>query len=228
MPPKFFPDPVFGWIFYAVLLGFLAVATYSDLKWLTIPKKLTLTLLGLGVLFSLVRGIWLGAVYEGTDEAVFYFGASPLTGALAGLVSALAGFAVGFGIYTLMWLLGMAGGGDVKLMAAVGAWVGPKWVIWLAFGSLMIFSVLVIVRMLQKVFRRGVQKSVFGVKERAAGSAVKKTKAGAVRKDRVIAWSLPLAVATGFLLPFFAPADLRLPLQLPVKTAPSPQASTQP
>src|SRR5437773_1063833 len=39
--------------------------------------------------------------------------------------SALAGLAVGFGLTFIMFAMGAIGGGDVKLMAAVGAWVGP-------------------------------------------------------------------------------------------------------
>ena len=47
-----------------------------------------------------------------------------LTGGWPGLGDAVAGFAVGFGILLGMWLLGGGGGGDVKFMAAVGAWLG--------------------------------------------------------------------------------------------------------
>ncbi len=58
--PSFYPDLAFGWTFYGVLLGFLVVAAYLDLGRLVIPKKLTLAMLGVGVVFSLTRGIWMG------------------------------------------------------------------------------------------------------------------------------------------------------------------------
>ena len=42
----------------------------------------------------------------------------------SGLRSGLLGFLLGGGIFFLLFLLGGMGGGDVKLMAAVGAWSG--------------------------------------------------------------------------------------------------------
>lgn len=50
-----------------------------------------------------------------------------------GLLNSLGGFAVGFGILFLFFLMGSAGGGDVKLMGAVGAWMGT-WPTVLIFG----------------------------------------------------------------------------------------------
>src|ERR1700722_15847864 len=95
---RFYPDPVFGWTFYAVLLGFLAVATYTDMGQLKIPKKLTLAMLAVGVVMNLVRGVWMGSVLEhaGSDETVWLFANTPAMGALDGLLCALAGFAASF------------------------------------------------------------------------------------------------------------------------------------
>jgi len=42
-----------------------------------------------------------------------------------GVGVSLAGFAVGFGLLLLPWLFGGGGMGDVKLLAALGAWLGP-------------------------------------------------------------------------------------------------------
>ena len=38
----------------------------------------------------------------------------------------LAGFALGFGILFVLWMTGSAGAGDVKLMGALGAWLGTS------------------------------------------------------------------------------------------------------
>ncbi len=46
-----------------------------------------------------------------------------------GLGDALCGLAVGFGMLIVPWAMNGMGAGDVKLMAAIGAWFGP----WLAF-----------------------------------------------------------------------------------------------
>ena len=227
MLPSFYPDPAFGWIFYAVLVGFLAVAAYLDLGWLKIPKKVTLPMLGAGLVVSVVRGAWMGSVLSGSDDqVVFAFANSPVLGALDRLLCSVAGFAVGFGVFSLLWILGKGGGGDVKLMAALGAWVGPKWMLYLIFGSMLVFVVLAVVRLFQKLLRRGVQKTVFSVKEGAARDNAKKTPVGARRRSDVIGYSLPAAVATALLLPCFFWSDLGLPK--PVKVTPAVQASTQP
>lgn len=42
----------------------------------------------------------------------------------AGFKDALAGFSLGFGMLFLLWLMGSSGAGDVKLMGALGAWLG--------------------------------------------------------------------------------------------------------
>ena len=61
MPQPFFPHSVvLAWAFYVVLVGITFVATYTDLRNLTIPKWLTLPALGLGLLFNVVLGAWVG------------------------------------------------------------------------------------------------------------------------------------------------------------------------
>ena len=48
-------------------------------------------------------------------------------GGLAGLGHGLLGFLTGFSLLIMMNLIGSAGMGDVKLMAALGAWLGWKY-----------------------------------------------------------------------------------------------------
>src|SRR5438270_12388863 len=102
MHAAFFPDPVFGWGFYLVLVSFLAPAPYTDLRSLVIPKPLTLTLLGLGLLANGVRGAWLGA----TGAPVWVLGAGGGSGAVDGVLFALAGFGLAFALFFVLWILG--------------------------------------------------------------------------------------------------------------------------
>jgi Flp pilus assembly protein protease CpaA len=220
---------VFGWAFYAVLLGFLGVATYTDIGRLKIPNKLTVTMLAVGLVVSLVRGAWLGSVLEqaGSDQTVWLFANTPVLGALDGLLCALAGFAASFVVFMLLWLLGVLGGGDVKLMAALGAWVGfTIQMVFLVLGSMIALILLGVVLMVRKLFRRGVQKTVFNVKQGAQAGNLRKTRAGMKRRDQVLALSLPVAIATGLLLPFFIQHN-SLHRPVPQKTPPSEQASVQ-
>ena len=89
------------WLMLAPMLALLGTAAAIDLRSRRIPNWLTLSLAGSGLLLSML-------------------GASliPPTAALLGL---LTGFALNLGLF----LLRIRGGGDVKLFAAAGAWVGP-------------------------------------------------------------------------------------------------------
>jgi prepilin peptidase CpaA len=88
----------------APLLLLLAMATALDIHGRRIPNWLTLGLAagGLAVSFGPL----------GTVDPLW---------SLLGLVT-------GFTLLFFLFALGAVGGGDVKLLAAVGAWVGPLWV----------------------------------------------------------------------------------------------------
>src|SRR6266851_1556362 len=124
MPQPFFPDSVvLAWVFYLALVSVTVIASYTDLRYLQIPKWLTMPALALGVLLNIV----LGAVTSGdyVRGSFLFGGEGGFTGALDGLVLAILGCLTGFGLFLVMFVLGTCRGGDVKLFAAVGAWVGP-------------------------------------------------------------------------------------------------------
>jgi prepilin peptidase CpaA len=54
------------------------------------------------------------------------------TGGIDGLGQAALGWVVGVVFFLLPFALGGLGGGDVKLLGALGAWLGPGDVVWLA------------------------------------------------------------------------------------------------
>jgi prepilin peptidase CpaA len=85
---------------FAAAVVFAAAAT--DLRSRRIPNWLTLS------------GIAIGLLLNGT------------LGGASGIRSALGGMALGFGCYFFLYCLRAMGAGDVKLMAAVGAIVGPS------------------------------------------------------------------------------------------------------
>jgi prepilin peptidase CpaA len=98
-------------IWAAAIVAFSLVAIIYDLRWRRIPNGLTVPALVLGLLFHAA------------------------TAGGAGLLVGLGGFATGFGLLFLMWLTGSGAGGDVKLMGALGAWLGARLTVYALVGS---------------------------------------------------------------------------------------------
>jgi prepilin peptidase CpaA len=99
------------------LLAMLVWAAIEDLRVRKIRNWLTFSMLFSGLAQSLLPGSHIG------------FGQS------------LLGFAAGFAVPFVLFVLGAVGGGDVKLLAGVGAWVG-------AVASFKIFCVQAVVGMI--------------------------------------------------------------------------------
>jgi prepilin peptidase CpaA len=57
------------------------------------------------------------------------------SGGWSGAGMALAGWAVGAACFLPVFMLRGMGGGDVKLLAAIGAWIGPAATVWVALFS---------------------------------------------------------------------------------------------
>ena len=117
----YFPNLAFAVAFVTVLAVGLAYAAWIDWTTMRVPKWLTMGLLGSGIFLNVIRGGWVAA--EGANGWLPSAG-SPLLGMLDGFLIAASGVATGFGFFFLLWIFGVAGGGDVKLAAAIGAWFG--------------------------------------------------------------------------------------------------------
>jgi prepilin peptidase CpaA len=80
-----------------------------------------------------------------------------------GVPSALAGAAVGFGVFLIFWLLGGMGGGDVKLMAGFGALLGVSRLLEAAYmaaliGAVMAVAVLAVYEVRRRLSKNSVEK----------------------------------------------------------------------
>lgn len=87
-----------------VLAALLSVAAYLEIKEKRIPNWLTFPSMAIGLLCG------------------YFPGGIPFGSALVGLV-------LGFGVFFIFFLFGGMGGGDVKLMGAVGALLGHSLVV---------------------------------------------------------------------------------------------------
>jgi prepilin peptidase CpaA len=83
-------------------LAVLTVATFTDLRSRRIPNWLVLPFMAAGLIVP--------ALFTGWQ----------------GFFQSLEGFGLGALIYGFLSVMGGMGMGDVKLVAAIGAWVGPK------------------------------------------------------------------------------------------------------
>jgi prepilin signal peptidase PulO-like enzyme (type II secretory pathway) len=203
MRPPFFPDLYFGWTFYAVLVGLTLIGSYIDLRKAVLPKQLTLTALGLGVLFNIVRGAWLGS----QGQQVWLLDSGAWLGGLDGLLFSLAGFAGATAMFIVMWALKTCGGGDVKLFAAMGAWVGFRHTIYIMLGSVLVLFVMLAYRIMTGgLTPTTVQKRLKQAHVIQGGPTVKGPGTGKWR----MTYAFPVAVATAVLLLWFYRVDLHL------------------
>ena len=158
----------------------LAVATFTDLRNRRIPNWLVLPFMLAGIAVS----GWLHG-WHGIDQS-------------------FAGLGLGVLIYGFLFWLGGMGAGDVKLCAAIGAWIGPNQlfialVITAMAGGIMVLCWAAFGGFLKDLFT-GAGSVVFGWKERG------------MHRDPELVLSNPLkrkmpyapAIAIGTLISFFS------------------------
>ena len=128
-----FPPPAI----VVVLLAVVFTAAIFDLRWRRIPNWISVT--------GALLGIGLNAF---------------LADSLSGAWFALKGLLFGFGVYLALYVVRAMGAGDVKLMGAVGALVGPgNW-----FGIFIITAILGGIMALILVLAKGrLKRTLFNV-----------------------------------------------------------------
>jgi prepilin peptidase CpaA len=109
---------------YILLPPLFIVAGYTEMRWRRIPNWLTLS--------ALIIALW-GALLVGGGQ---------------GLGQAALGLAVGAGVFLPFCLAGALGGGDLKLMAAVGAILGYPLVLWALYYTVLAGGGLAIIYLL--------------------------------------------------------------------------------
>jgi len=175
-------DTLIVYAVVTVLACLLSVAVWYDLKFHRIPNKLILIGILLGVLANAL-------LPQGSGYAGYVSGA-------LGWADSLRGLGMGFVVLLPFYLLRAMGAGDVKLMAMVGAFLGPAGVLgaivftFLAGG---VMAIAVVIR--TKKFRRLMQN----YKYMYLGSMIKISTGKAPVMDDMpeSVGKLPYAVAIG-------------------------------
>jgi prepilin peptidase CpaA len=155
--------------FAALVALFMGACAFCDYRTHKIPNWLTVPAAILGLVYSLLAPLGIGPLWS------------------------LAGLAVGFSLLLLPWLLGGGGMGDVKMLAALGAWLGPLGVL-IAFG---LGAVLAAGGMMLVLTGSLVADGFSATRKRyvAAGGAGGATTAPR-KLRRVLPFAVPMALAT--------------------------------
>jgi len=166
---------------FATMVGLItAAAAATDIRWQKIPNYLTVPAAIAGLIFHIIRGFLVPEAY-GFGGAIGF---------------ALAGFAVGFALLLIPALLGGGGMGDIKLLAALGAWLGPLTILF-AFGvSTMIAAVMAISVLIWSAMQRGVT----GTKETYLSKRGDDDEETAKPRSRVLPYAVPVALGTWLVL----------------------------
>jgi prepilin peptidase CpaA len=174
----------YGLLMAAPVWGLLVWAAVEDLRSRRIPNWLT---------FSLVLS---GIAQSFTATSMISPGLS------------LAGFAVGFALPMTLFLIGALGGGDVKLLAGVGAWFGPSMVFRVFLLAAIVGAVMVIAQALAQGRTRLLLRNTAVVAINLAhvndvGVDHARESGQACRSvDRPLPYAVPVLVAIGILLAF--------------------------
>lgn len=162
-----------GYDFAALVAAFMALAAVIDYRTKRIPNWLTLPAAIAGLVYSAVAPHGIGLLWS------------------------LAGFAIGMSLLLLPWLLGGGGMGDVKMLAALGAWLGPLGIlIAFAIGSVLAaFGMALVLTAI--TFSDGFSSTRKRYLATAGGGV---TATAPVKVRRVLPFAVPMAVSTWLLL----------------------------
>lgn len=174
--------PVYKIVFLSAIALFTVVTAWTDLKSRKIYNKVTLPM-------------WIA---DWVYQAVFH--------QTDGLLSGLYGFGVGFGLFYVLWMIGSAGGGDVKLIGALSVWLGPGLTLKVMLASLIFVVMGTFLVVVGGVFRQGWRKTQAKYSPKAGDTKRARSAPETVdqkSKRRVMAFAMPVALATWSVLILF-------------------------
>ncbi|MGQ9503515.1 MAG: A24 family peptidase [Thermogutta sp.] len=118
-----------------------------------------------------------------------------------GWLFALTGFAAGAALLLLPYLLGGGGMGDIKLLAALGSWLGPAWILVAFAAGIVVGAVLTLICLISgRSFEElvGIKADLIVPKKKS--SEPRAMKALPLRNKKALPFAVPLAMGTWILL----------------------------
>ncbi|MDX1943887.1 MAG: A24 family peptidase [Pirellulaceae bacterium] len=164
-----------GYDFAFLVALYITIAAVVDYRTKKIPNWLTVPAALLGLAFNAFAPHGLGPV------------------------TALLGFAVGFGLLLLPWILGGGGMGDVKMLAALGAWLGPILLLVAFAGAAILAAVAATIIIAISTMNTGIMATQDRYIRSSAG-AVQAAGRPARKTRRVLPFAVPVAVSTWLVL----------------------------
>ncbi len=144
----------------------LGIAICLDMRWNRIPNWLTVPACLTGILYH----VWSNGLAEG-------------------LLFSLQGLVTGFAILLIPFLLGGMGGGDVKLLAALGSWIGTSGVFNLFLYGALAGGIIALIIVAKRSGFKGIKNVVLGI----FLDFIARHKPQIDKKNRGLPYSIPLA-----------------------------------
>jgi len=158
-------------VLVAVVSLFTAAAAVWDHRYRRIPNVLTMPVFLAGWVYQAAFNGW------------------------SGLGEGALGFALGFGMLFILWLIGGGGGGDVKLMGALSVWLGFHLTLLVVILSTLLVVLGTFAAVIVELCRGSRMKDAMEPAGRCDNKE-QTSSAGVYQQRRLMAYALPIFVAT--------------------------------